>query len=106
MIDEIKIENIISRIAKGYHPDKVILFGSFAKGNFTNDSDLDLLIIKDTDLPKQKRNFEIYKLLRGSMIPMDILVYTKSEFEEEILNKFSFLYSAIKTSKIMYERKA
>lgn len=105
MIDETKIKNIVNRIANKYHPEKVILFGSYAKGNYTNDSDLDLLIIKDTDLSKQKRNFEIYKLLRGSMVPIDILVYTQSEFDEEKLNKFSFLHSAIKTSKIMYERK-
>lgn len=106
MIDETKINNIVSRIANEYHPDKVILFGSYAKGSYTNDSDLDLLIIKDTDLPKQKRSFEIYKLLRGSFVPIDILVYTQSEFEEEKLNKYSFLHSAIKTSKTMYERKA
>ena len=39
------------------------------------------------------------------MIPMDILVYTNIEFEKEINEKYSFLYSAIKTSKIVYERK-
>jgi len=105
MIDESKINNIVNRIAKEYDPAKVILFGSYANGNYTQNSDLDLLIIKDTDLPKQKRNFDIYKLLRGSMIPIDILVYTQSEFDEENLNKYSFLHSAIKNSKIMYERK-
>ncbi len=87
-----------------FDPDKIILFGSYAAGNANNDSDLDLLIIKDTDLPKHKRSFDIQKSLIGSMIPMDILVYTMAEFELEKTQKNSFLSSLIKTSKVLYER--
>ncbi len=105
MIEATKINDIVSQIATKFDPDKIILFGSYAVGNATNNSDIDLLVIKETDLPKHKRSFDIQKLLIGSMIPMDILVYTKSEFEKEKNEKYSFLYSAIKTSKIVYERK-
>ena len=105
MIDTNKINEVVNRIAYGFNPDKIILFGSYAAGNPNNDSDIDLLVIKDTDLPRHKRSFDIQKLLRGSMIPIDILVYTQNEFEKEQSNKYSFLSSAIKTSKILYERK-
>ncbi len=105
MIETYKISDIVNRIAYRFNPDKIILFGSYASGNPNDDSDIDLLIIKDTDLPKHKRSFDIQKSLRGSMIPMDILVYTQKEFEQEKLNKYSFLSSVIKTSKILYERK-
>lgn len=105
MIDSVKINDIVNRIAIKFNPDKIILFGSYAFGAPNNDSDLDLLIIKDTDLPRHKRSFDIQKSLIGSMIPMDILVYTNKEFEEEKNEKFSFLNSAIKGSKILYERK-
>jgi predicted nucleotidyltransferase len=104
MIDIHKINDVVNRIAFGFNPDKIILFGSYAAGNPNNDSDIDLLIIKDTDLPRHKRSFNIQKLLRGSMIPIDILVYTQKEFEQEQHNKYSFISSAIKTSKILYER--
>ena len=104
MIDSTKINDIVDRIAIRFDPDKIILFGSYASGNPNNDSDLDLLVIKDTDLPRHKRSFDIQKSLIGSMIPMDILVYTKSEYEQEKDEKSSFLYSAIKTSKVLYER--
>lgn len=104
MIEDTKINDIVSRIALRFNPDKIILFGSYAVGNPNKDSDLDLLIIKDTDLPRHKRSFDIQKLLIGSMIPMDILVYTNQEFEEEQNERYSFLSSAIKTSKILYER--
>lgn len=104
MIETTKIYDIVNRIAARFNPDKIILFGSYAAGTPNNDSDLDLLIIQDTDLPRQRRSFDIQKLLVGSMIPMDILVYTNQEYEQEQNEKFSFLHSAIKTSKILYER--
>ena len=104
MIEITKINEIVNRIAIRFNPDKIILFGSYASGNPNNDSDLDLLIIKDTNLPRHKRSFDIQKSLIGSMIPMDILVYTTKEFEQEKNEKSSFFSSAIKTSKILYER--
>ena len=105
MIETTKITDIVNRIAIRFNPDKIILFGSYATGNPNKDSDLDLLIIKDTDLPRHRRSFDIQKLLIGSMIPMDILVYTNDEFEQEQNERYSFLNSAIKTSKILYERR-
>jgi len=105
MINNKKIDAIVNRIAILFNPDKIILFGSYAIGNPTDDSDLDLLVIKDTDLPSHKRSCDIQKSLIGSMIPMDILVYTQKELEQEKNVKYSFLNSAIKTSKVLYERK-
>ena len=52
----------------------------------------------------QKRGLDIRLSLVGTKIPMDILIYTKSEFEQEKSTAFSFLKSAIKNSKVMYER--
>ena len=104
MIETTKINDIVNRIAVRFNPDKIILFGSYASGNPGNDSDIDLLIIQDTDLPRHKRSFDIQKSLIGSMIPMDILVYTTKEFEQEKNEKGSFLFSAIRTSKVLYER--
>jgi predicted nucleotidyltransferase len=104
MIEIAKINDIVNRIAIKFDPDKIILFGSYAVGNPNSDSDIDLLIIKDTELPRHMRSFDIQKSLIGSMIPMDILVYTKTEFEQEKNRKNSFIFSAIKTSKVLYER--
>lgn len=104
MIDSDKINEIISRIATRFNPDKIILFGSYANGTQKEDSDIDLLIIQDSDLPPQKRGFDIRMSLIGSMIPFDILIYTNSEFENEKENIYSFINSAIKNSKVLYER--
>ena len=104
MIESAKINDIVNKIAINFNPDKIILFGSYAAGNPSNDSDLDLLIIKDTDQPQHQRSYEIHKSLIGKMVPIDILVYTMKEFEQEKNEKNSFLYSAIRTSKILYVR--
>lgn len=105
MIETTKINDIVALIAAKFNPDKIILFGSYATDTPSEDSDLDLLIIKDTDLPQHKRSFDIQKSLIGSMIPIDILVYTNKEFEQEKDVKYSFINSVIKTSKIVYECK-
>jgi predicted nucleotidyltransferase len=104
MIETTKINEIVKRIANIFNPDKIILFGSYAAGNADENSDIDLLVIKDSDMPRHMRSFDIQKSLIGSMIPMDILVYTSKEFEQEKNEKNTFLFSAIKTSKVLYER--
>ena len=104
MIDSAKIGDIAFKIANKFNPEKIILFGSYAKGTQNKDSDIDLLIIQDTDLPSYRRGIEIRMSLIGTKMPIDILVYTRIEFEKEKQDKYSFLYSAIKTSKILYER--
>jgi len=104
MIDKGKINSIVNVIVRQYDPEKIILFGSYASGNFTQDSDLDLVIVKESSIPRFKRGSEIRKSLIGVGVPMDLLVYTPEEFEEGKNIRFSFLYSALKTSKLLYEK--
>ena len=104
MIERSKIFEIVNLIAKGFSPDKIILFGSYATGLANEDSDLDLLVVKDTNLPRHKRNIEIRRALIGTRVPMDLLVYTNLEFENEKNQKYSFLNQVIDTAQILYER--
>ncbi len=104
MIGKDKISEIINKIASGYNPDKIILFGSYAAGNADDDSDLDLFVIKDSDLPRPQRTIQVRKMLFGSMVPIDLIVYTPKEIDESKENKFSFVYEVLKTGKTLYER--
>lgn len=105
-LNNIQIDKISEQIVREVNPERVILFGSYAKGIQTNDSDVDLIIISKTNLPKHKRSIEIRRLFYRKLIPMDIKVYTPEEFEKERLNKFSFLNSVLKESKVLYDRQA
>ena len=104
MIANSEIIDVVNKIALNFNPEKIFLFGSYASGTPDRDSDLDLLIIQNSKLPRHKRVFEIRKSLIGSMIPLDIIVYTPEEFESEKEIRFSFINSAIKSSKLLYER--
>ncbi len=79
MIDSDKINEVVNRIAINFNPERIILFGSYANGIPDNGSDLDLLIIQETDLPMHKRGLDIRLSLIGTMIPIDVLVYTKKD---------------------------
>jgi len=105
MIETRQINDIVNRIASNYNPDKIIMFGSYAHGTSSDNSDLDFILIKDTTEPKHKRGIEVRRLFFGLPIPMDFKIYTSSEFTFELSNKYSFLSSAIKDSKTLYERK-
>lgn len=106
MIGNNKISEIVKKIASGYNPDKIILFGSYAVGNPNEDSDLDLFVIKDTILPRPQRTIQVRKMLYGSMVPIDLIVYTPKEIEESKNKKYSFVYEVLNSGKTLYERKS
>jgi len=104
MITQDKIAEIVNKIALGYNPDKIILFGSYAKGNPNDNSDLDLFIIKSSELSRPQRVMQVRKMLYGALVPLDILVYTPAEIEGSFENKFGLVYEVLNSGKTLYER--
>ncbi len=102
-----QIKKIAKRIEEKYKPEKIILFGSYAWGKPTKDSDVDLLIVKNTNKNFFQRLFEVRQITDGEM-PLDILVRTPNEirkrlelgdfFYEDIINKGKFIYEKSKKS--------
>jgi predicted nucleotidyltransferase len=105
MITELDINIVTKRIVEFYQPEKIILFGSYALGNANDSSDLDLLLIKDTDEAPINRAAGIRKALRDILLPMDILVYTPSEISKDKERKFTFIHDVLKSGKILYASK-
>ena len=99
------IRKIIERIKKEYRPKKVILFGSYAYGNPTKDSDVDLLIIKDTSKKPLERWMEVKKILRGisPTLPISPLVYTEREIRERNIMKDFFIQEIFEKGRVLYE---
>ncbi len=98
------ITEIVDRILKGYKPKKVILFGSYAYGEPTEDSDIDLLIIKNTDKRPIDRWIEVKRLLRdiSRTVPVSPLVYTEKEIEERIAIKDFFVEEIFEKGDVLY----
>lgn len=94
----------IEAIVHAIKPEKIILFGSYAYGEPTPDSDVDLLIIWDTDKPRRERVVTISLLLYPRRFPVDIIVRTPRELEEELPHNF-FLREILSKGVVLYERR-
>lgn len=104
-IDENLLRDIVQRILKVAQPEKIVLFGSYARGEATEESDLDLLIIQPSDLPRYKRSTPVRLALRGLFPSKDVVIYTPEEVKEWESASTSFIASALREGRILYERK-
>lgn len=105
-IDEELRKLIVGRIVSVLHPDKIILFGSRARGTGCPDSDIDLLVIARSDQPRYRRAAPIYGVLSDILAPMDILVYSPQEVEEWSGVPQAFVTTAIRQGAVLYEKQA
>ncbi len=98
------LQEAVNKIIGLFHPYKIILFGSFAYGNPTSDSDIDLLIVMDTKQQPHKRAIPVRKALRDLGISKDVIIKTPDEFArfKDIVG--SIIYSAAHKGKVLYER--
>ena len=93
-----------SQIVDAIHPQKIYLFGSYADGTENQHSDIDLLIIHDTDVPAHKRGQMIRKLFRGMQMPLDVVMYTPEEEKKWEQASLSFLSIIKKHGTLIYEQ--
>ncbi len=86
-------ETIKIKLDKAYNPISIYIFGSYAWGNPTKDSDIDVLVVvESSDKKPYKRAIDGIRALRGLGIAKDILVYTKDEFQSISHDVSSLLY--------------
>lgn len=96
-----ELKRITSIILRKYHPLKIILFGSFSAGQTHQWSDLDLVVIKDTEKRFPERIGELLSLTEPQ-VPTDFLVYTPKEFEEMAKFNYFIKEEVLKKGKIIY----
>jgi predicted nucleotidyltransferase len=104
MFDDKVLSTIVQRIVTAVQPQKIILFGSLARGEDGTHSDIDLMIIKESTLPRPKRYAEVRRLFWGMGLPMDILVYTPEEFTRYQSVPGSFTNTVACEGKVLYEQ--
>lgn len=104
MTAEQEIERIVRRIVEEYHPLKVILYGSYAYGTPDADSDIDMLIIKDTRERFIDRFVEVKRLVADSnrRIPFEPIVLTPGEIERRLAIGDQFIQEIMTRGKVLY----
>ena len=105
-IDEATLGEIVRRLVEATDPDQIVMFGSRARGDARPDSDLDLLIIKDSDEPRHRRAIPAYTALAGLGIPTDIIWRTSAEIAEWSRVPNHVTTRAIREGRVLYERAA
>jgi predicted nucleotidyltransferase len=98
------LQEVVRRILSVGFPLKIVLFGSMARGNARPDSDLDLLIIEDSDLPRYKRAARYLRALVGLFPEKDVVVWTPDEVQEWAEVPHAFITTALREGKTLYAR--
>jgi len=104
MLTPIEIDMLVRRIVARIQPQKVIMFGSYAKGTATINSDLDMCVIMETELPMTNRADDLKPLLSQALIPVDVHIYTPEEIEEYGREEFSFVHSILTSGRTVFEK--
>lgn len=104
MIKAEDIRRVAAQIGEAAQAEQVILFGSYARDQATEHSDVDLLVIADSALPRFKRSRELYRQFRPYPFSMDLLVYTPAEVEQGKRSALSFVSQVLREGKTVYAR--
>jgi uncharacterized protein len=100
------IGEIVRRIVETAQPEKIILFGSRARGDSRPNSDFDVLVIKESSEPSYRRDAPLYVALAGLPVEVEVLVYTPEEVAEWAQVAQAFVTTATREGKTIYERKS
>jgi uncharacterized protein len=98
------VADIVRRIVEAAQPDRVILFGSRARGDARPDSDFDVLVIKESEEPRYRRSVPLYVALADLPVEVEVMVYTPEEVEEWSQVPQAFVTTAVREGTAIYER--
>lgn len=101
---EKELHRIVATLIEKYKAGKIILFGSLSTGRIHEWTDIDLLIVKETDKRPLDRATDIMEILNYPRIAMDIFVYTPQELECLMKQGSQFIAEAFEQGKFLYER--
>jgi len=102
--NQVLIASIRERIINQINPDLLLLFGSRARGDESEESDVDLLLVMPTNCKPVERTLPIRRALRGISVGKDIVVYTPEEFKAWKNASLSLVSRALKEGTVLYQR--
>src|SRR5271157_5846891 len=100
--DQKILAEIVQRVVEAAQPDKIILFGSAARGEMGPNSDIDLLVIKGGKFNRWRLTTAIYRHLRGKASPVDVVVVTPDDVERYGDSPYLVIAPALREGKVVY----
>jgi predicted nucleotidyltransferase len=101
--DDPVLSEIVRRLSEVYHPLRIYLFGSAARGDAGPDSDYDIMVVVPDDTPADlKRSRRGYRAIRDLGVPRDILVSTARDFQTQLHLKASFPSTVVREGILLY----
>jgi predicted nucleotidyltransferase len=104
-IDNI-LDEMVRRIVERFHPEKIILFGSYVRNESTEDSDFDILVVMPAENSQRQKANEIDLALADRTVPMDVIVVTPEQFDRQKNLAGTIVYEAAREGRVIYERAA
>ena len=102
-LDDPILAEIVRRVVDFYHPERVYLFGSTARGEAGPDSDYDLMVIVSDDTPPELRDSdEIYRALWGIRASVDVLVWNREAFNRQLYSNTSLPAAILREGRLLY----
>ncbi|MEI7604250.1 MAG: nucleotidyltransferase domain-containing protein [bacterium] len=100
-----RLRKVVTDLVDAFEPEEIIMYGSYARGDNDIYSDIDIIIIADTDLRFQDRSLRALDIVGDSNdIPVNPIVYTPVEFKAMLERKESFLISALNESLLLWKK--
>jgi predicted nucleotidyltransferase len=100
MVTQEMLQVIVNQIVEIAHPQKIILFGSFARNTMTNDSDIDLVVIKKMVIDKIDEIIEIKRRIRSKDFSIDLILVSEKDFNTKLAEGWT-IYQDIQTEGII-----
>lgn len=98
------LDEMVDRIRDAMEPERIVLFGSRARGTAREDSDFDLLVVKESSEPRYRRSAPLYTRLADLPVEVEIVVYTPEEVLDWSNVPQAFVSTALREGKVLYER--
>lgn len=97
-----RIQEMVHRIVDQFNPEKIILFGSYARGTAGPDSDVDLMVVMPVNGSRRQKQIEVRVALHGIRMAKDIVVVTPEDVEKRKDIVGSLIRPAVREGKVLY----